>query len=151
MANDYADILNQSWDNIPKVQVLPTGSWLLKLRNATYQPAASEDKSPRVMFVYAPKEPMDDVESSDLEALGKNYDYSANRIFANFFVSDGADWDKVRNHLAKHGVEVSGNIKESFEAAKGAEVVASLNPRSYQNNAGETVIDNNPTNFAKAE
>lgn len=149
---DYADILKQQWDNIPKVQVLPVGSYLLKVRKATYQPASSEDKSPRVMFVYGVKEPMDDVDSSELKSLGDNYDLSGNAVFANFFVSTKADWDKVRNHIAKHGVETSGSsIEESLEAVKGAEVIAYLNQRTYKTNAGEDATDNNPTNFAKVE
>lgn len=150
--SDYADILKQSWDELPELVPLPQGSWLLRARGASYQPAKDADKSPTVTFIYSAKEPMDDVSQEELEALGSNYDVSSNRIFARFFVSDGADWDAVRKHLAKHGVEVKGKtIEESLKAIKGTEVIAYLGQRTYTNNAGQDVVENNPSNFTAVE
>jgi len=151
MSDDYTDILNQSWDNIPLVQVLPVGSWLLRLRTAVYQPSKQADGDPIVMFVYSVKEPMEDVDVEELAKLGDNYDYGANRIFWRKYINDNASWDEVRKHLGKHGVEVKGSIKESFDAAKGSEVIAYLNQRSYTTNAGEGEVSNEPSQFAKVE
>lgn len=151
MSKDYEDILNQSWESIPVVQTLPDGSYLLKGRSAKYQPAKNEDGSPAVLFVYTPKEAMDDVSADELAKLGDNYDVGANRIFSKFFVNDGADWDKVRKHLVKHGIEATGSIEDSLKAFKGTEVVAFIGTRSFTNNAGETQVENQATNFTKVE
>lgn len=151
MSEDYADILNTSWDNIPEVQVLPEGSWLLRGRNATYQAAKSADGSPVVLFVYQAKEPMDDVDAAQLAALGDNYDIAANRIFFRFYINDNSSWDGVRKHLAKHGVDPKGTVKESLDAFKGTEVIAYLSKRSYKTNAGEDAESNEPSQFAKVE
>lgn len=145
---DYEDILSKSWDEIPEVQTLPVGSWLLRARNASYQAPKSADASPAVLFVYTAKEPMEDVDSEELSKLGDNYDISANRIFSRFFVQDAADWDNVRKHLAKHGIDTKGqSIEESLKQVKGREVIAYLGQRSFTTNAGETKEENTPSNF----
>lgn len=144
---DYADILNKSWDEIPEVVPVPKGSYLLKGQNATFQPAKGEDGSPSVLFVYRVKEPMDDVDTGELEALGANYDLEANRIFTRFWINDGSDWDKVRKHLAKHGVPLKGNIADSLKEFKGAEVVAFVDQRNFTDNAGQSQTENTAANF----
>lgn len=150
MSGDYASILKKSWDEIPPVKVLPTGSWLLRGQNATYQEGKG-DNSPTVLFVYKAKEPMDDVSSEEMDALGDNYDVSANRIFVRFFISDNSDWDKVRKHLAKHGIDAKGEIGDSLKAFKGSEVVAYLGTRTYTDNAGEEHEDNTASSFTPLE
>lgn len=148
--SDYADILSKSWAEIPEVELLPDGSYLLKGQSAKYQPAKQEDQTPAVLFIYKPKEAMDDVSAEELAALGDNYDIASNRIFAKFFVNDGADWDKVRKHLIKHGIDANSmSIEESLKAFKNSEVVALLSARSFTNNAGETQTENQATNFTK--
>lgn len=149
---DYADILTKSWDEIPEVKTLPNGSYLLRGRNASYQPAKNEDQSPAVLFVYTAKEAMDDVDAEDLEKLGDNYDLGANRVFQRFFVADGADWDNVRKHLSKHGIDAKGkSIQDSLKEFKGKEVVAYLSSRTFKTNAGEDKEENVASNFTVAE
>lgn len=150
--NSYEAILDKAWDEIPESKVLPTGSWLLKCRNAVYQPAKSADKSPSVLFVYAAKEPMDDVSDEELAELGDGYDVSDNRIFTRFWIETNRDWDSVRNHIKKHGVEVEGtSIKDSLAAVKGHEVVAVLGTRTYEDATGEMKVDNTTSMFAPVE
>lgn len=152
MSENYEDILNQSWDNIQEAAVLPVGSYLLRARNASFQPSKDADKSSTVLFVYSPKEPMDDVDSNELAALGADYDISENRIFARFYVETAADWNSVREHLKKHGIDPAGkSIADSLKAVKGTEVIAYLGQRQFQNAAGEQKVDNNPTQFAAVE
>lgn len=148
---NYADILDQSWDNIPETQTLPTGSWKLKLNSAKFMPE-TEKASARVLFVYKAIEPMDDVNEEallKLEKDGNKYDYGQNRIFVTFWVSDGADWQNVRKQLQKHGDDVLAGktITESFVAARGREVIAYLDQRNYKNNAGEDVVENTASQF----
>ncbi len=149
MSETYESILDKQWDDIQKPEVLPVGSWLLQGRNAVHQPAKSADGNERILFVYSVKEPMDDVDEDALEALGADYDYTENRVFASFWLETGRDLDAVRNHLGKHGVDTKGqSIKESLVAFKGTQVVSYLDQKTYDNAAGETVQDNNPTSFA---
>lgn len=152
MSEDYKDILSQSWDNIQEAHVLPVGSYLIKGRNASFQPSKEEGKSPAVMFVYAAKEPMDDVKTEELEALGTDYDITENRIFKRFYIETGADWDAVRKHLEKHGVSTKGrSIEDSLKAFKGTEVIAYLEQRNFTTKAGEAATSNEPTTFAPVE
>lgn len=150
--SDYADILQGSWDNIPEVATLPDGSWLLKGRNATFQAPRDADKSPVVLFVYEPKEPMDDVDAEELEKLGGDYDFSSNRIFVRFYVETNADWDRIRAHLLKHKIDPKGkSIEETLKAVRGAEVIAHLKTETYQNNAGDMVTQNKADGFLPVE
>lgn len=148
--SDYADILKGSWGDVPVVSVLPDGSWLLRGQSASFQPAKDADKQSRVMFVYTPKEPMDDVDAAALTALGADYEFDANRIFFNIFVGSRADWDKVRNHLKLHGIDTpeDKSIEDSLKEFKGTEVVAYLQSRTYQNNSGAMQEDNVASGFA---
>lgn len=150
MAENYEEILNRGWDEVPEVKVLPEGSWLLAGRNAAYKEPEG-DSNPFLMFVYEPKEPMDDVDTDALDELGADYDFSNNRLFFRMWLETSADWDKVRKHLVKHGIDVSGSIKDSLDAFKGTEIVSYLEQRSYTDNAGEPQVTNDPTQFAKAD
>ena len=151
MSENYSDILNTQWDDIPEPKVLPDGSYLLKLRNASYQPAKGEG-DPTVMFAYKVVEPMDDVPQDENDKLGNDYDYDLNTIFSRFWISNTADWAKVRKHLEKHGVDVSGKTPtEALKDARGSEVVAFLQQRSYTNNSGQDVTENQPTNFSEVQ
>lgn len=150
--SDYADIANLSWDEIQEPKTLPVGTYLLKARNASYQPAKEADKNPVVLFVYAPKEPMEDVKSEEIEALGSEYDISENKIFARFYIEDGSSWAQVRRHLEKHGVEVEGSVLESLKKVKGTEVLAYLEQNSFMDKrTNEVRTGNNPTEFASVE
>lgn len=150
MSEEYADILKKSWDEIQEMQTLPVGSYLLKLRNISLQPPKG-DGDPRFMFVYEPKEALSDVDEDELAELGPDYDISENRIYATFWYSTSADLDKVRKHLAKHGVDVSGTLEDSFKAAKGAEVVAYLTHRVFTDNAGEPQTTNEAEGFKSVD
>lgn len=147
--SDYADILKGSWDNIPEVKALPDGSWLLKGSNATLQAPRDADKSPAVLFVYEPKEPMDDVDQEELEKLGQGYDPSSNRVFVRFYVNNNADWDKVRRHIEKHGLSTKDypSIEATLKAFKGREIVGHLTTETYQNAAGDMVTQNKADGF----
>lgn len=152
MADSYKEITKRQWDEIPIPQVLPLGSYLLKLRGVSYRPARSDDSSPMVSFGYNVVEPMSDVEETELAKLGEDYDYAINKVYATFWVDDDGDWQKVRKHLVKHGIDTKGmTLQESFKAARGAVVVAYLEERTYTDNNNNEVTENTPTNFVAAE
>lgn len=149
--SDYAEIAALSWENIPEPKVLPAGSYLLRGKNATYQPSKDADKSPSFLFVYGVKEPMDDVPAEDLEALGDGYDVENNQIFHRIWVETAVDFDKVRKHLELHGIEVKGSIPDTLKKFKGTQVVAYLKQRNFTDKSGANRVDNNAEQFAKVE
>lgn len=149
--SDYAEIAELSWDEIQEPKTLPVGTYLLKLRNVTFQPSKEEGKSPVVMFIHVPKEAMEDVKSDELEELGPEYDISENKLFTRVYIEDGSSWDQVRKLLAKHGVEVSGTVLESFKKAKGSEVLGYLEQRTFTRKDQSVGVANNVTEFAPVE
>ncbi len=149
--SDYADIADLSWDNIQEPKPLPVGTFLLRARNAVFQPSKDADKSPVVMFVYVPKEAMEDVKADELEALGPDYDIGENKIFVRFYIEDGASWDQVRKHLAKHGIEAAGKIEDTLKRVKNTEVLAYLEQKTFTRKDGTVGVANNATEFAAVD
>lgn len=143
----WEDRLSESWDNIPKVQLLPVGNWRLKLINASLKQAKSEESNASVLFIYSPQEPMDNVDRDALHELGPDYDVTGNRVFHRIWLETDADIDAVRNHLVLHGVDVNVvSPLESLKAAKGTEVNAFLVQRSFPSGL-ETRMENAATSF----
>ncbi len=152
MAEKYADILNRSWDSIPKPKLLPVGSWLLKGKNVAMFAPKEEGQSTRVAFFYEAREPMDDVSETELRELGDDYSYSENDIVKQFFINRNKDWDNVRRHLELHGVSTEGKSQaDTFKEFQGSEAIAYLGTKTFTNAAGQTITDNDPTSFAKVE
>lgn len=149
--SDYSDIANLSWDNIQEPKVLPNGTYLLKLKNAVFQPSKEEGKSAMVMFVHSPKEAMSDVNSGELEALGEEYDISENKIFTRIYIEDGSSWAQVRNLLAKHGLKPSGDVGASLKAAKGAEVLGYLVEDRFTRKDQSVGVQNKVTEWAPVD
>lgn len=151
-ANTYDKLLDRSWDEIPEAVVLPVGSWLLRGRNAAFV-AAKGEANPRVLFFYTPVEAMADVDGGELGALGDDYDFNNNQIVKTFWVESNRDWATVRSHLELHGLETGGGKSQvdSLKEFKGAEVIAFLDTKTFEDQAGRTRIDNDPTNFRAVE
>lgn len=147
--NNYAAILERSWDDIPPPKLLPVGSWLLKGKNVAMFPPKEDGAAIRIAFFYEAREPMDDVSEAELQALGEDYSYAENDVVKQFFINRNKDWDSVRKHLELHGIETKGQSqKETFDAFKGSEVVAYLSTKTFVNGAGQQITDNDPSNFA---
>lgn len=152
---DYTDIANLSWDNIQAPQNIPGGTYLLRLKNVVFQPSKEEGKNPVVMFVHSPKEPMEDVDSEQLEKLGSDYDISQNKLFTRIFIEDGTSWDQVRRLLEKHGLEMKGGVEESLKAASKANATVlgyvGLGKPFKDRTSGELRQLNEVTEFAKVD
>ena len=155
--DNYDDILNATWDDIPVEHVLPTGGWLLRGDNAAFIRPKEEGKKAKVLFTYKAVQPTETVRAEDLEELPEGYDLSINNLQHQVFIESAADWDNVRKHLAKHGITLTGNLfdergKLAFNKAfRGSEIVANLDQDNYQNDAGETIWKNKLNNFQRAE
>lgn len=145
---DYASILTKSYAELPKPKLLPTGSWLLKGRNASYiEP--KEDKNGKVLFFYKASEAMDDVSEAELEALGADYDIQMNDLVHTIYIESDADWEKkVIPFLKRHDGWVPGeNLVEGLKNFRNCGIVAYVGEKSFTDNSGEFRTENNVSNF----
>lgn len=146
--SDYESLATKSWDEIPDEQLLPGGSWLLRVRSAKRIAPKQDGQSEQLMIVYEPLEPMDDVDGEQLAALnnGVEYDLAMNRIYVKFWLETGKDYHNARAHFQKHGVE-GANLEEAIKASKGTQVIAVLGTRTFTNSAGEPQTEQTATSF----
>ena len=150
MSDSYEELLGRTRAETPDVEMLPVGSYRLKHRGAARFVAAKEsDKNDCVMFVYNAMEPLEDVDTEALGALG-DYDITQNKLFFRIWIESESDWAAFWAHLDKHGIVLGPEAtrKEGMEAVKGSEIIAWLEQRTFQNKAGDMVDSNDPTNFA---
>ena len=150
MVDSYDDILDRSFDELQDDKLLPSGLWVLRLRNAHFMPPRQEGKSAQVLFFYYPVEPTDDVDQDELDALGEDYDFSENQIVFTAWIEGNRSWKDMMRHLKKHaGVDWdAGSIREIIKkGVKGSEVVARLGSETYENNFGELVEKNTASDF----
>jgi len=146
----YEDILKKAWGEVPKVKLLPVGSWELEGKNASWQEPKKETGNPYFMLVYVPVRALDDVNAEALAELGEGYEVKNNRIFHRVWIETSADLDAFRKHLTKHGLNVTDeqSIEETLAAFKGSRVIVYLDQREFANNAGELVKENVAKAFA---
>lgn len=153
MSVDYDDILNRTWDDIPEPVLLPGGAWMVVGKTAGLVKPREEGQSLKVLFNLKAKEPVN-VAQEELDELG-DYDITINDLQYTVYIESAADWDKVRKFLAVFGVEMSGSIlddkgKLAFaKAFNGAEAIAEIGQRNYENKDGETVWQNTLSKFQK--
>lgn len=148
---EYTEILKKSWDDIPKPMLLPNGSWRIRARNAKYMEAKAVDQNPFALFVYAPTEPLSDVDEDALAEMD-DYDPSQNRVFVRIWLETAADWDALRNHIRKHGIDTSGRSpEETLKAVKGTEIIAFLDRETFTDGAGEVREQNVASKFAPVD
>lgn len=150
---DYNDILNTAWDEIPEAKLLPGGTWLLRGKNASFQPPKEEGQNGKVLFFYIPVDPIE-VDQEALQELGEDYDVSENQIVYTIWIEGMRDWAKVRDHLAKHGIDdgsqtLADSLKKSF---RGTQIVGHVGVRTFTpKGGGETRIENTVDNFAAVD
>lgn len=152
MTDNYEALLNKSWKELADYKLVPSGSWLLRGRNAVYMARKEEDEgSDKVLFFYQAKEAMDDVDAEEIAALG-DYDISKNDVTVQFWASKPKDWQRIQEHLKLHGIDVDSlGPVEALKAFSGTEVIGFVDTRTYKNNAGQMVTDNTVTQFAPVE
>lgn len=149
---DYADILKRAWSEIPEPKVLPGGSWLLKGLAAKFSPPKGDSDSSTVLFMYQVKEPCEDVNDGEVAELGEDYDFGLNKISYTVWINEDSDWDKVRKHLVRNGVDISGSLEDSFKAFKGTEVIGYVTEAVYTDKkTGEVRPVNNIERFFTSE
>ncbi len=151
MTTNYEDLANRSFEEIPKEQLLPGGSWLLKGITAKILAPKDDDGKPQLLMVYQPLEPMDDVDADELAALnnGSEYDLSMNKIYVKFWLETGNDYHNAREHFAKHGVVDGTNLNELIKGFRGSQVAAQLGRRTFTTSAGETKTEQTASSFTE--
>lgn len=148
---DYEDIMTESWDDIPTDKLLPVGSYRLRCTNVSYVKAKAVDANDAFLFIYSVVSSEADVDQDELDLLG-DYDLTEKKVFFRAWVESAADFDAVRKHMKKHGIDPSGRtVKETIDELKGTEVIAYLDLRTFTNNLGETVQENSPKQFAPTD
>ncbi len=154
MSDDYESMLERTRAETPTLELLPVGSYRLKHSGkAKFNAAKDSDKNDSVMFIYSAMEALEDVDADALAALG-DYDISQNKLFFRVWIESEVDWANFWSHVDKHGdlgLGPDATRKEAMEALKGAEIIAWLDQRTFQNKAGDMVDTNDPANFAAVE
>lgn len=161
---DYETIGDMSWDDVPEPKTLPKGPWMLQGKNAKRMPGRESDgatagSSPYVLFFYKAVEPLVEVDDTELEALGSNYDVNINDLTFRIYIETKADYRKVESHLAKHGVvagvDAATGKKESIDATlkrfKSSKVIGVLGQRTFTDRSGDLRVDNTLSAFFPAD
>lgn len=150
--NEYDELYNRTWADIPEPKTLPEGSWVLKATSAARKNNEDNDKmGPTVNVVFSVVEPMNDVDTGELDALGDNYDVTGNKIFHKFFLRDGGS-ENVRKFLKNLGIyDETLTPDENLKLVKGQQVVAFLGQRPYKDRDGNERVDNVIKAFSVAE
>lgn len=123
----YEDML--SWDNLPEEQLVPSGTWLLRCRNAVFS-TGKDGAFPKVLFFYEAKEPVEGIDPEALEQFQSSNAAPAD-VVVQFFAKRKKDWDAVKEHLALLGVEAKGSIPDTLKAAKGAEIIGWVDVETF--------------------
>lgn len=153
MSQDFEDLLNMTWDDIPVPQTIPDGGWMLAGANVALVKPKDDNGDLKVLFTYKAKSPVS-VAQDLLDEMGE-YDITINDLNYTIYIKSAADWDKVRKHVALHGIELEGALftadkKLAFaKAFRNAEIVAEVGTRSYENSEGVTVFDNSLSKFQR--
>lgn len=148
MSDEYDDILQRGWEDLPDEALLPTGTYRLKARNAKYMPSPEDGKSPKILVFFSVMEATSDVDGDALADLGDDYDLTENEVVHTIYIERQVDWKKrVKPFLEKLGVDATGNIVDALKAVKNKEIYGSLDQRSFTNRNGETETVNNITGF----
>lgn len=150
--NDYDEILNRTWDEIPDEKVLPDGWYVLTAKNANFQKPKG-DGNAKILIFYTVADALGEDDGGPrqdaLEALGADYDMTENEIVQTIWVSGNKDWRAAKRHLALLGVTTEGkSLMDGLKEVKGNPIAARLEYRTYQNKAGITVEQNDPKEFA---
>lgn len=146
---DLGNILDRSWDDMPEVVLLPTGSYKLVVRNIAYMAPKEAGQNGKVVVFFIPKAALSDVDTSDLP---EGYDITENEVTATYWIERNKDWQPVRELLKALGVDTESgtSMKDTFKAARKKEVTGYVDVRSF-NSRGQTVTQNVATDFSAGE
>jgi len=154
MDNDYNDVMNKGWDELPETQLTPRGTYRLKARSVAEVLPKEKGASGKVLVTYTPVEAMDDVDEAAMQAFeAAGLDVRDQEIVVTFWLGKVKDWHRLKAHIALHGVDLSqfrDNKRDALKAMKGCEIMATVQPRKFTVNKEERVEDT-AVNFKAVE
>lgn len=144
---DYEKLLDRTMDEIgdgPKV--IPEGTWLLAGVANIYKSSEETGGAPKVMFVFIPEKPADDVDEGVLASVGDDW---KERQFFSVNVETGSDAAQVRNVLKALGVDlgtktIRAALQENKALIRGKRVWATAGHRTYvskKTNTEQTAVN----------
>ena len=147
MSGDFEALLDSSFEAVPEPKPIPVGTWKLKGVAAKTKEGTTAEDANKVMFVYKPVEPQEDVDEDEVAAE----DWKGESCFQTFDIAKASDMKQVERHLAKHGISTEGTtIKKALAefTKKKPEVYAEVSHRGYTDkNTGEPKTATNLRNF----
>jgi hypothetical protein len=149
----YEEILQTGWSELPDEQYLPDGSFRFEVISAKVLPPRSEDQSAVAMFALEPKEAMSDVSDDAMAALGEEFDLSDHTIFHKIWLKKPSDWHRLQTLIEKCGVDPKkyATKEESLKACKRAQIVGYVVTKVFTDKAtGAPRQQNEVQSFAQA-
>jgi len=148
----YEEMLNESMDDIQEPQLLPTGSYLMRI--AGFNPRPGKDgKKATILVIFSPVKAMEDVDDEALEELGADYDIGISRVSHTVWYGDASERASAKRTFRLFGINPEGKtLAEVKELAKDAMVVGNTVHETYTDkNSGELVTKSKIVGFAPAE
>lgn len=155
-AGDFEAILDASTDNIKEPARAPSGPWVVRMTGFFIRKTSKEDLEAdpeaalgQVIFYHTPYEPLDGVDPEVVEAG----EWRGKRIATKRTIKTPGDDKKVLDLAVMHGVDPEGrSLRQTLEACKNRLIRGTVSVYSYKNKTtGETVVENQISNFAPAE
>jgi len=142
---DYEKLLDRTMDDIgdgPKA--IPGGTWLLAGVGNTYKTSEETGAAPKVMFIFIPVQPGDDVDEAELASCGDDW---KERVFWSKNIETGSDAAQVRNALKALGVDlgtktIKSALQENKQLIRGKRVWAEISHSTSVKNGEERTFTN---------
>lgn len=140
MGRSFDDMMEAAADAIPAPSLIPSGQWTLKGSVAIAKNAEDADNPTKgkVSFGYKPLTPGEDVVDHDAVARGE---WKGETVWFDILIEKESDFQKVVNHVAKHGINTEGlDVKGAVDAFKKVkpQVMATIGSRTWTDkNSGE--------------
>jgi hypothetical protein len=137
--DDYDDILDRSFDDIPMPKDLPLTSFNAVCDGVSFVKPKKEDGNPKVLFFFKMTSPVEALDDDVMAELGTDYDFNLNRYARGVWIGEGRDWKTVLEILHTIGVDTEDKtVKEAMKSAAGHEAVVKLQRgRTYTGNDGK--------------
>jgi len=151
-AADYDSILNTMMDEVEAPPLVPVGTWVLKAAFASFKEADNAEDPDIVLFGYDPESAEEDVDPDEAATAD-----TGQRLWQRFQInktSKKSDLFRIRQHIEKHGIDMSGRtLGQALDALNKSKPVvrALVGVRTYTNNIGQVVTTNTTKNFTSVD
>ncbi len=150
------DVMKLTSEDIMEPSLIPSGPWTIRCLGVTATDGEDRDgNSQRILALrYEPFEPGPEVDPDEVEKGG----FEGRVLWVRRYLSKPAaraqrDGTLARfvNFVEMSGVDTAGrDLEDMCKALKGSTILADISTRTYTNRDGDSITDNNATNFAPA-